>query len=335
LKECVNCSIVAPINDEGTVQLLAENRGRRTEADRYTEIERFEYRNKEQLLFYLEALETKQAQYESPRFIRMIGSSGCSGVEHLHPVIPLEQYLERLRNYDLVTIIQERSFTSHMQPIFGKDGTVFGYELLLRAKPGEKPLQPYRLFEMARSTGLHSFLDRQARISAIETSSVHLPRGIKRFINFLPSSIYNPNYCLSHTFEAIRTFRQDPADFVFEVVETEKVDDVEHLKNVFKVYQNNGIKVALDDVGQGYSREDMLKALRPDYVKIDREIIRFCDRDADKQAAIRSIIAVAESFNGIVLAEGIERAEEWDFCRHNGVTLGQGYLLGRPLPRPV
>jgi EAL domain-containing protein (putative c-di-GMP-specific phosphodiesterase class I) len=136
-----------------------------------------------------------------------------------------------------------------MQPIIDlHTRQTFAYEFVLRPARDHAPFSPYELFQAAQETGLHSFLDRQARISAIETSALHLPNGIKRFINFLPSSIYNPNYCLSHTFHAIERLRLDPSDFVFEVVETERIKDINHLQSIFQVYKKEGMKVALDDV---------------------------------------------------------------------------------------
>jgi EAL domain-containing protein (putative c-di-GMP-specific phosphodiesterase class I) len=206
---------------------------------------------------------------------------------------------------------------------------------LLRPHPSGPDFKPFELFEVARETGLHSFLDRQARLCAIETSAAHLKRGTKRFINFLPSSIYNPNYCLSHTFQAIEDLQLDPSDLVFEVVETEKVEDTDHLKKVFKVYKEHGVNVALDDVGQGFSTLALVADLQPDYIKIDRATIDGCDRDKDKQATIGGIIKLAADFGGVVLAEGIERAEEWAFVKSAGVQLGQGYLFGKPAAHAV
>lgn len=212
----------------------------------------------------------------------------------------------RLKHQNLVRLIMEEQFTSHMQPIFETStGKVFGYEFLPRASEASSPLKPFELFSIAQQTGLHSFLDRAARISAIQTSALHLPKGIKRFVNFLPSSIYNPNYCLTHTFAAIEQLALDPKDFVFEVVETEKIADVKHLKDIFAVYREHGVKVALDDVGSGFATLDVLSQLTPDYVKIDRGLTDHCDEDGRKQGIIQEIIRRADSFGAVVLAEGM------------------------------
>ncbi|GGG19625.1 hypothetical protein GCM10010916_40560 [Paenibacillus abyssi] len=288
------------------------------------------YDNKEQLFDLLNKLEISDEE----QYVRITGHSDPFQMDSDY--IPLSNFKTRLEHSDLIAIISRRKFCSHMQPIISaKDEKIYAYEFLLRPLPGEPDFQPFQLFDVARQSGLHSFLDRQARISAIETSARKLPHGIKRFINFLPSSIYNPNYCLSHTFEAIEKYNLDPSDFVFEVVETEKIDDVNHLQNVFDVYRQSGIRVALDDVGAGFSTTQLVEELKPDFVKIDRDIIRNCEQGAGKQRVIQAIVDTAQSYNGIVLAEGIERLEEWEYLKHAGVDLGQGFLFGSPQLEPI
>ncbi|WJH37134.1 EAL domain-containing protein [Paenibacillus sp. CC-CFT747] len=248
----------------------------------------------------------------------------------------MRTYFARMEQHPLVSIIQENQFTSFLQPILSlREDRITAYECLLRPSPEGSSFRPFELFETARETGLHSFLDRSARISAIETTARLLERGIKRFVNFLPSSIYNPNYCLSHTFAAIDRLEQDPQDFVFEVVETEKIEDIRHLQTIFEVYKKNGMKVALDDVGSGFSTIEVMRRLEPDYVKIDRGLVDHCDEDESKQEEIRRIRELAHSYGGQVLAEGIERNEELAFCRSIGLDLAQGYLIGKPSDKPL
>lgn len=92
------------------------------------------------------------------------------------------------------------------------------------------------------------------------------------------------------------------------------------------------MKVALDDVGAGFSTIDMLKRLEPDYVKIDRSYISFCDEDAEKRAFLKQVRALTHSMGITLLAEGIERMEEADVCRELGFDLAQGYFFGKPAP---
>jgi EAL domain-containing protein (putative c-di-GMP-specific phosphodiesterase class I) len=92
------------------------------------------------------------------------------------------------------------------------------------------------------------------------------------------------------------------------------------------------MQVALDDVGAGFSTIDMLKRLEPDYVKIDRSYVSFCDEDAEKRDFLKKVRALTHSMGITLLAEGVERIEEADVCRELGFDLAQGYFFGKPAP---
>lgn len=231
--------------------------------------------------------------------------------------------------------MEEGMFTAHMQPILSlENGEIEAYEFLLRPTNHNYSFKPYDFFEFARNSGLQSFLDSEARKKAIEISSLLIPRGIKRFINFLPSSIYDPAHCLRTTFQAVEEHGVDPGDLVFEVVETEKIHRIDHLNNIFKTYKGQGMKVALDDLGTGYATKELLLALKPDYAKIDRRYIDQCHNDLEKQKALIDLGKLAKEEGILLLAEGIEQKEEADFCAEIGIAFGQGYYYGKPSDKP-
>ncbi|RHB49438.1 EAL domain-containing protein [Exiguobacterium sp. AM39-5BH] len=245
-------------------------------------------------------------------------------------LVSASDLLEQIANRETIELIQHGDFESHLQPIVHLDtGERFGYEALLRSRNN---ISPGELFRAANRFGLHSKLDQRARAEAIKATHHAIAPHEKTFINFLPSTIYNPDYCLQHTFEIIDRYGLSPDRFIFEVVETEKVQDVAHLQHVFSTYKKRGMKVALDDVGAGFSTIDMLKRLEPDYVKIDRSYVSFCDQDAEKRAFLKNVRQLTKSMGITILAEGIERAEEVDVCRELGFDLAQGYYFGKPSP---
>ncbi|CAM2999275.1 EAL domain-containing protein [Paenibacillus sediminis] len=288
------------------------------------------YSDSNEMMCLLQKLNSLPAELQQSIQIYIVGQrSEVNGPEW----IPLKQLNRRLNDHHIMDIIKEEQFTSYMQPIVDSSEQIVAFEFLLRPAQDGVSFHPYELFEVAREAGLQSFLDRAAHISAIETSSLWVPQGIKRFVNFLPSSIYNPEYCLSYTFHTIERLKLDPRDFVFEVVETEQID-IQQLQYIFDLYRDNGIAVALDDVGAGYSTLEEMVLLRPDYVKIDRGLISECDKDPIKQREITKIVELANDFGGEVLAEGIERREEFEFCVESGIQLAQGYLFGKPSARP-
>ncbi|WP_407271707.1 EAL domain-containing protein [Radiobacillus sp. PE A8.2] len=252
------------------------------------------------------------------------------------PMIPLTVLKERIEQEDIVEFIAKGKFISHFQPIIQlSDQSIYGYESLLRSGDANFNATPGQLFGVASKTGLFSLLDQKAREVAVKTRVNTIPAGVKSFINFLPSTIYNPEFCLRHTFSIVERYQVAPGDLVFEVVETEKIEDVDLLKRILQTYKASGMKVALDDVGTGFATLDMLKKLAPDYVKIDRQYISYCDQDKQKQDFLKQVMVIANGMGIKVLGEGIERQEELDYCRIIGMHLAQGFYIGKPSPKPV
>ncbi|MDN4085303.1 EAL domain-containing protein [Paenibacillus polymyxa] len=341
---CSNCSIILPIKDQGLLKIrhsrvslnpALEGLGMLSEQmkpEHWCEDNIvFRYDSRSQL----EQLVNGLARLPQECLDRIqVVVTGLQHVEGFEDWLLFSQLQARLQHPDLVSIIKNQNFTSHMQPIVDYKLNIIGFEFLLRPSQHDKSFQPFRLFEVAREAGLHAHLDRSARISAIEKSATCLPTGIKRFINFLPSTIYNPAYCLNHTFETIDRLSMNTEDFVFEVVETEEIDDLNFLHQIFEQYRTRGVSVALDDVGAGYSTTELMNCLQPDYVKIDRSIIDGCHSNSDQKRQITGIVESAFRFGGQVLAEGVEQMEDFEFCRDAGVSLAQGYLFGKPEPTP-
>ncbi|MRX72268.1 EAL domain-containing protein [Bacillus lacus] len=254
------------------------------------------------------------------------------------PVFYKDQTLYTIYNHTfhegILHIITSGDLESHLQPIVHlQSSELYGFESLLRDMSGQ--YSPYQLFDTAQKTNLHSFLDKRAREVAIKSRGSLVPKGIKSFINFLPSTIYSPEHCLEHTFKLVEKHKVSPDDLVFEVVESEKIEDIDHLLNIFQVYRKNGMKVALDDVGSGFATLETLKLLQPDYAKIDRAYISYCDQSKEKENFLKEIVAIGNEYGISILAEGIERKEELEFSRDLGIQYGQGYYIEKPSLSPL
>ena len=122
----------------------------------------------------------------------------------------------------------------------------------------------------------------------------------------------------------IEKYKVNPDDLVFEVVETEKIAGIDHLKKVLNVYKREGIKVVLDDAGSSFSTIEMLEQLQPDYIKIDRSYLSFCDKDETKESFIHKALETASNLGIKTLAEGIEGKKEYNYCCAAGIPLTQG-----------
>lgn len=237
---------------------------------------------------------------------------------------------------DFLELLSEGRLTMYFQPIVdAKSLSVVGFEMLARGVNRDGSVVPPNvLFETARKTDTLFYLDRACRETAVKLAAVKRLDGYLIFVNFTPTSIYDPQFCLKSTLEWAQQLNYDPSRLVFEVVESEKVEDVKHLSNVLNFYKSNGFKVALDDVGTGYSTLSVLIDLKPDIIKIDRELISEIDKNNVKQAVFDALVEVAKRTGIQTLAEGVETREEFEWIRDK-VDLAQGFLFGKPSPEPV
>ncbi|OIP55756.1 MAG: EAL domain-containing protein [Helicobacteraceae bacterium CG2_30_36_10] len=248
----------------------------------------------------------------------------------------LQQYRDLIGVKKLTTIIDNGALTTHFQPIIDiKSNTIYGYESLARGVDEDGSLiSPDKLFNWAREGNMLFYLDRACRETSLKTAAVKNIHS-KVFINFIPTAIYDPKHCLKSTVQWATQLNFDPKNIIFEVIESDYVEDLDHLKGILDYYKSQGFMVALDDVGSGYSSLNMIAKLLPNIVKIDRAIIDQIDTSSVNQSIFRAIVQIAKENDIIVLAEGIERVEELAFCAKEGADLAQGYYFAKPSAEPI
>lgn len=236
----------------------------------------------------------------------------------------------------LSEILRNRRIESWFQPVISaKDGSIWGYECLMRARANNGDMiTPGQMLEWARLEKLTFMLDRICRERHLENAGLlNSSPDLHFLINFLPTAIYQPEFCLQSSLAAAERSGLKPSQIIFEVVETEKVTDREHLKRILDFYRASGFKVALDDMGAGYAGLALLGDLRPDLVKIDRELVAKCVESEFHKGICAAIINLSKQYGHLVLAEGVETAEEKAIMDELGIDLFQGFYFGRPKPR--
>lgn len=249
---------------------------------------------------------------------------------------PLSTWCSQFNAQELLDVLKNKSLVVHFQPILNvQDQTIYAHEALIRGlTPEGKIIPPNLLFGQAKDAELLFNLDRLCRETIMHTAAKLNYFG-RLFINFLPSAIYNPENCLSTTMALAERYGFNPHNLIFEVVETERIDDVGHLRNILDYYRAKGFRTALDDMGSGYSSLNLLASLSPNIVKIDRELIMNIDQEPIKQAIVGGILAMAKQTGITTLAEGVETEQEWRYIRDIGIDLVQGYYFGRPAAEPL
>lgn len=218
------------------------------------------------------------------------------------------------------------------QPIVSlQNGSVHAYEALSR--PIDREGESVPILALIASADRHrqlATLDRMAytaMLSAVQengwTPDTYL------FINVVPRSVADPGYLL-HLIQ--HHPHLSPNQIVLEISERETLDAGDaHLSRLLQPFRDLGVKIALDDLGAGYSGLNRLVELKPDFAKIDLSLIRDVDRNSIKLALVESTVRFASKTAAIeIIAEGIETPSELFTLQEIGVDYGQGYLLGRP-----
>jgi EAL domain-containing protein (putative c-di-GMP-specific phosphodiesterase class I) len=123
----------------------------------------------------------------------------------------------------------------------------------------------------------------------------------------------------------------DPAMLTVEITEDLLLDNLERTRTVLEQLRCNGIRVAIDDFGSGYSALSYLRDLPMDEVKLDRHFISPMLSDPRAAAVVRAVIGLAAELGVTAVAEGIENAETVRWLRDHGCRVGQGFLLSPPV----
>ncbi len=276
---------------------------------------------------------------EEARAMRVLFKSegGEPELSDIPKVGSLQQFITMSQSGWLVDMLTEGRLTSYFQPIVDAHDTrrVFAHEALLRGSERDgTTVAPGRMLQLAREADLLFQLDLAARTSAIREVARHrLPTPV--FINFTPAAIYDPVFCLRSTVSAIREAGIRPHDVVFEIIESDHTPDLQHLRAIIHFYRQAGFRVALDDLGAGYSSLNLIHQLRPDIVKLDMELIRHIDTDPYKAFITQKLVEIAQKLRIQTVAEGIETQEELRWARAHGVDYVQGFLVARPQSPPT
>jgi EAL domain-containing protein (putative c-di-GMP-specific phosphodiesterase class I) len=233
--------------------------------------------------------------------------------------------------------IAEGRFTSYFHPIVDARDTsrVFAHEALLRGVERDGSLvAPEPILSLAREAGLLLAVDSAACRSAIRGAARH-GSEMCVFINFSPAAIEDPALNLRETVALIDEAGLPHDRIVFEVVEADRLGDAPLLEQVLRGYRNAGFRVALDDLGAGWSTLNLVHRLRPDFIKLDRELINGVHLDPVKGLIASKLLEIGRGLGIGTIVEGIEQEQELRWVREHGADYVQGFLIGRPSVAPV
>jgi EAL domain-containing protein (putative c-di-GMP-specific phosphodiesterase class I)/GGDEF domain-containing protein len=217
------------------------------------------------------------------------------------------------------------------QPLFNLNtGGVVAVEAL--ARPHDGSVQD--LLQAAFQAGLLVNADVGLVCRAIR-SAADFDLMLPLHVNLLAITVADKPEAMAPIYGALRDARRSPDSIVIEVGEPYSRANRNRLARGLKTLRNNGFRIALDCVGEGDVPLGLLTSAAPDFIKLDREIVRTLPNDAARGALVRSLVHLGEYTGGQVVAEGVETEAELTYLRKLGVGHAQGNMLAPPQRRPA
>jgi len=227
-------------------------------------------------------------------------------------------------------IVRARNLTPVYQPIVDlRDGSVLGFEGLIRPGASAPFSNPGQLFSAAAAAGRTVELD-LACFEVVAAGSVSIDPDKVLTINLSPQTLEMEDFSAAWLLEILARYQISPGRVIVELTEREAVTDIDRLRRSVASLQRAGIRLAADDVGAGNAGLRLLSQVRFDIVKIDLSLVQEGAQRDSSRAVLRSLMDLASRQNATAIAEGLETAEQLRSLRELGITTGQGYLLGRP-----
>ena len=215
---------------------------------------------------------------------------------------------------------EPEAIKSVFQPVVDLvSGHLIGYEALARFSPSSER-SPEAWFAQAHGCGLGPELDAAAIRAALEP--VGRPIETHLALNVSPSAL---------TSEAVtNALPSNLEGLVIEITEHEFVPDDETLAGALRELRDRGARIAIDDAGAGHAGLKQMMRVRPDIVKLDRDLIKRIHADPARMALVESFVRFAGRIGATVCAEGIESLDDLAVLSDLDVQWGQGFVLGRP-----
>ena len=216
------------------------------------------------------------------------------------------------------------------QPIVHlEDLRVVAHEGLMRHAKGR--MTPLQLLDLARDAGRLGELETQAARTLV--SAFDFDRGGRLLLNLSAHAILQGTLRPQQIIESLQLAGRDLSRFVIEITERDIVEDVGRLADALGYLSAAGIRIALDDFGNGHSNFELWHELGPEYVNLDRYLIHDIAQSPGRLSIVRALVQVAESLGTDLIAEGVEHVQDLAIIQDLGIRYAQGYLLGRPAER--
>ncbi len=207
------------------------------------------------------------------------------------------------------------------QPIVNLDSDkIIGYESLLRGK-----YAPEILFQRAEKERKMIYLD----VTAIQLALHSFVRSdSKIFINCRPETFVELD--LLKLIENLGVNPIERGNIVIELTEHKSLTDLNKARIHADRLRKNGVSIALDDFGNGFTNLSLIDVLKPDYIKLDGALSQNIISSNRVRSLVKGLKKISDEIGATLIAEGIEGKKQRDALHDCGVNLGQGWYLGKP-----
>ena len=228
-------------------------------------------------------------------------------------------------------VIHERRLSLHYQPIVDlAQRKPHHYEVLLRFPDGKSPFEDIQFAEQINTIHEVDLAVTQGAVARLQLATAQ-NQNLSLAINMSARSLLNDSF-LSMFEELLNKVGEVRDRLIIEITESAKLDDLPKAARAVDRLTARGHLICLDDFGAGASSLPYLQQLVVGYVKIDGAYVRGISDRIRERAIVEGVLATCRSLGVLTVAEMVEREEQHKTLLELGVTLGQGWLYGRPSP---
>lgn len=240
------------------------------------------------------------------------------------------EVLDEARLVEARRVLSDRSLTTLYQPIVGlPEKEVLGFEALSRGPSGSYLGPAENFFGFAERSGILGEVEHLCVELALERAA-RLPEEAMLFINLSNHGLEYLDSIGIGLADLVAKSTLGPHRCVLEITERTYAESQAALKHRVGELRKAGFRIAIDDMGTGYSALHVLAELQPDFIKLNHMLVRGLPSEPIKRNLVSAITSFAGTSHSVVIAEGVEREDEMNALVELGVMLQQGFYFGHP-----
>jgi EAL domain-containing protein (putative c-di-GMP-specific phosphodiesterase class I)/GGDEF domain-containing protein len=239
--------------------------------------------------------------------------------------------LDQARLDEVRRIIRHQSVRTLFQPIVQlPEREILGFEALSRGPQGSYLESAENLFGFTERAGLLGEIELLCVERAL-TNAARLPPGAVLFLNISMLGLELVESAGSGLAGKLSDVTRSPSNCVLEITERTYAESASRLRERVADLRSHGFRIAIDDMGTGYSALHVLAELQPDFIKLDKMLVRDLPDEPIKRNLVSAITRFARDSRSRVIAEGVETEAEVDVLTELGIDLQQGFFFGYPV----